>query len=89
MNCIFSLSYRKSATPNLHIFLYLIVVGFPLSDKSLFLVTLMRGRSQIAQKEGRSAPMYIKFDSVHLDKDGNKVIAEELFNLVRPAEKGQ
>ncbi|MEO6860193.1 MAG: hypothetical protein ABI180_01405 [Microcoleus sp.] len=49
----------------------------------------MRGRSQIAQKEGRSAPMYIKFDSVHLDKDGNKVIAEELFNLVRPAEKGQ
>ena len=41
-----------------------------------------RGRSQIAQKEGRFAPMYIKFDTVHLDKDGHKAVAEDLFGLL-------
>ncbi len=41
-----------------------------------------RGRSQIAQKEGRFAPMYIKFDNTHLDKDGHKAVAEDLFGLL-------
>jgi lysophospholipase L1-like esterase len=41
-----------------------------------------RGRSQIAQKEGRFAPMYIKFDTVHLDKDGHKAVAQDLFGLL-------
>jgi lysophospholipase L1-like esterase len=48
-----------------------------------------RGRSQIAEKEGRSAPMYIKFDSVHLDKDGNQAVAEGLFELVSKSEKAR
>ncbi|MEG4802870.1 hypothetical protein QUB63_12425 [Microcoleus sp. ARI1-B5] len=48
-----------------------------------------RGRAQIAQKEGRSAPMYIKFDSVHLDKDGNKALAEDLFGLLSKSEKAR
>ncbi|MBE9185321.1 hypothetical protein IQ270_11515 [Microcoleus sp. LEGE 07076] len=41
-----------------------------------------RGRSQITQTEGRFAPMYIKFDMVHLDKDGHKAVAEDLFGLL-------
>ncbi len=41
-----------------------------------------RGRSQIAQKEGRFAAMYIKFDNTHLDKDGHKAVAEDLFGLL-------
>lgn len=41
-----------------------------------------RWRSQIAQKESRFAAMYIKFDPVHLDKDGHKAVAEELFKVV-------
>lgn len=41
-----------------------------------------RGRSQIAQTEGRFAPMYIKFDAIHLDKDGHKAVAQDLFGLL-------
>ena len=41
-----------------------------------------RGRSQIAQQESRFAPMYIKFDTVHLDKDGHKAVAEDLLGLL-------
>lgn len=41
-----------------------------------------RGRSQIAQKESRFAAMYIKFDNTHLDKDGHKAVAEDLFGLL-------
>jgi lysophospholipase L1-like esterase len=26
--------------------------------------------------------MYIKFDTVHLDKDGHKAVAEDLFGLL-------
>ena len=45
-----------------------------------------RGRSQIADEEGRFAPMYIKFDTVHLDRDGHKAVAEDLFGLLRKPE---
>ena len=54
-------------------------LGLPYVDSTQ---GVRRGRSQIAQKEGRFAPMYIKFDMTHLDKDGNKAVAEELFGLL-------
>ena len=54
-------------------------LGLPYVDST---EGVRRGRSQIAQKEGRFAPMYIKFDTVHLDKDGHKAVAEDLFGLL-------
>jgi lysophospholipase L1-like esterase len=54
-------------------------LGLPYVDSTK---GVRRGRSQIAQKEGRFAPMYIKFDTVHLDKDGHKAVAEDLFGLL-------
>jgi lysophospholipase L1-like esterase len=54
-------------------------LGLPYVDSTQ---GVRRGRSQIAQKEGRFAPMYIKFDMTHLDKDGNKAVAEDLFGLL-------
>jgi lysophospholipase L1-like esterase len=54
-------------------------LGLPYVDST---EGVRRGRSQIAQKEGRFAPMYLKFDTVHLDKDGHKAVAEDLFGLL-------
>ncbi|WP_377480949.1 MAG: hypothetical protein P2A85_13650 [Microcoleus anatoxicus] len=59
-------------------------LGLPYVDST---EGLRRGRSQIAQKEGRFAPMYIKFDRVHLDKDGHKAVAEELFKVVEKSKQ--
>ena len=54
-------------------------LGLPYVDSTQ---GVRRGRSQIAQKEGRFAPMYLKFDMTHLDKDGHKAVAEDLFGLL-------
>lgn len=54
-------------------------LGLPYVDSTQ---GVRRGRSQIAQKEGRFAAMYIKFDNTHLDKDGHKAVAEDLFGLL-------
>ncbi len=54
-------------------------LGLPYVDST---EGVRRGRSQIAQQESRFAAMYIKFDNTHLDKDGNKAVAEDLFGLL-------
>jgi lysophospholipase L1-like esterase len=58
-------------------------LGLPYLDST---EGVRRGRSQIAEEEGRFAPMYIKFDTVHLDRDGHKAVAEDLFGLLRKPE---
>lgn len=55
-------------------------LGLPYVDST---EAVHRGRSRIAEEEGRFAPMYIKFDTVHLDRDGHKAVAEDLFGLLR------
>ncbi|PSB40629.1 hypothetical protein C7B67_27935 [filamentous cyanobacterium Phorm 6] len=59
-------------------------LGLPYVDST---EAVRRGRSQIAQQENRFAPMYIKFDTVHLDKDGHKAVAEDLFGLLGKSDK--
>ena len=61
-------------------------LGLPYVDSTQ---GLQHERSQIAQKEGRFAPMYIKFDRVHLDKDGHKAVAEDLFGLLSKSDKAR
>ncbi|HAT13413.1 MAG TPA: hypothetical protein DCS91_07425 [Microcoleaceae bacterium UBA11344] len=61
-------------------------LGLPYVDSTK---GVQEGRSQIAQKEGRFAPMYIKFDTVHLDKDGHKAVAEDLFGLLGKSDKAR